>query len=336
MSRKTVTIVIPGFLGSTLVDSRTGKKFWGGLSVFWGDFDLLRLNENYDGDASPDLCLKPAGPVWPIYRGMIRYLEKRGLNPVFYPYDWRLPMKHGVRGLQELITSNYPEHEVNLVGHSMGGIVGALWHEKFGLEKLNRYVALGTPTYGAEMAVTILDEGSEKIARLNARSSARKLRQLAWGVPSIYELLPPLNGIYERRNWPSELGIRSELLKKARLARAYIDNSLETLGNIPEKIALIAGTGEKTSYWEVNEIGKLERHDDGLGDGWILSERAGAWGVKSYFFRKSLRDIFDLQLHYPSVPIYGTHPLLPMFKGVQKATSDFLSGQEINNLPLEP
>lgn len=336
MSEKIVTIVIPGFLGSTLVDASTGRKYWGGLTVFWGDFSLLALDDNYEKDAVSGLKLEARGPVWPIYKGLLQFLARRGLNPVFYAYDWRRPLKESVSGLQQLLCTKYPDYKVNLVGHSMGGIVAALWHEKFGLEKLNRYIALGTPTYGAEMAITILDEGSEKIARLNARSSAIKLRKLAWGMPAIYELLPPLEGIYERRNWPSELGVRSALLKKARLARAFIDNSLETLGNIPEKIALIAGTGEKTSYWSVDSQGKLNRKDDGIGDGWILSKRAGAWGVKSYFFRKKLKDIFDLQLHYPSIPIYGTHPVLPMFRDVQLATATFLSGGEIKNLEIVP
>ncbi|HYH85021.1 MAG TPA: hypothetical protein VEX60_06025 [Pyrinomonadaceae bacterium] len=149
---KRPVIVIPGILGSQIVNRRTGEVVW--PSVFRSDVDGLSL------PATPDLAsnrddlvatkivetakfIKLAPEIY-VYRELLRALENYGGyregdwdNPTaegdrdtFYvfPYDWRRDNVESARLLVARVEAlklklGRPDLRFNVVAHSMGGLV---------------------------------------------------------------------------------------------------------------------------------------------------------------------------------------------------------------------
>ncbi|HEY0005405.1 MAG TPA: hypothetical protein VGB17_11400 [Pyrinomonadaceae bacterium] len=147
-------IVIPGILGSQLVNRKTGEVVW--PSLFRSSDDGLALPVSADLAANSDnleaqkiidiarLKLARLGPEIYIYRELLEALSKYGgyregdwTNPgadgdhdtyYVYPYDWRRDnvetAREFVRQLEALKRRlNNPELRFNVVAHSMGGLI---------------------------------------------------------------------------------------------------------------------------------------------------------------------------------------------------------------------
>jgi len=130
--------------------------------------------------------------------------------PVFpLAYDWRQPLElvetqlaafvDEVIGRTKLLrhyhaagfgSSRFPA-QVNLVGHSMGGLVVAGYLQKHGKKKVNRVATLGTPFRGSLEAVAKTAVG---IAALGSSPGSSREREAARVTPSLYYLLPSFKG----------------------------------------------------------------------------------------------------------------------------------------------
>jgi len=126
--------------------------------------------------------------------------------PVFpFAYDWRQPLadvqtQFGAF-VEEVIerTSLLPHYNrtgyqpksgrVNLVGHSMGGLIIGGYVAKAGLQRVNRVATIATPFRGSLEAVAITTTGTSS---LNAGGSRE--REAARVTPSLYHLLPSFPG----------------------------------------------------------------------------------------------------------------------------------------------
>lgn len=182
-------ILIHGLMGSTLVDSQTGKQFWPGslgTLAFSNYIDLARMTE--EGGDGPHLV---AGELFTgmvgvdFYSALIRTLEnvahyQRGVpgQPVndthsrrYYVlvYDWRKDNIEAVRKLHALIEQirvdyHDPNLRVDIIAHSNGGLIAnyylrygptdVLDQREFypwdeGGKRIRRMVLLGTPLLGA-------------------------------------------------------------------------------------------------------------------------------------------------------------------------------------------
>ena len=150
---KRPVIVIPGILGSRIVNRRTGEVVW--PSVFRSDVDGLSLPTTPDLAANRDELVaarivegaKLAGKFGPevyVYHYLIRALEEYGgyhegdwANPpeggdqdTFYvfAYDWRRDNVESARLLVKRVEAlklklGRPDLRFNVVAHSMGGLV---------------------------------------------------------------------------------------------------------------------------------------------------------------------------------------------------------------------
>jgi pimeloyl-ACP methyl ester carboxylesterase len=145
-------VVIPGILGSQIVNRKTGEVVW--PSAFRSDVDGLSLPTGPDLAANRDdlvaskivetAKLARLAPEVYVYHGLIRALEQyggyregdwdspppNGDRDTFYvfPYDWRRDNVESARllhrRLQELRTKlGRPDLRFNVVAHSMGGLV---------------------------------------------------------------------------------------------------------------------------------------------------------------------------------------------------------------------
>ncbi len=71
----------------------------------------------------------------------------------FY-YDWRRPVETLADKLNDYITNvvlvgKDPDAKINLVGHSLGGLVSRAYGQKYGEDKINQLVTTGSPHQGA-------------------------------------------------------------------------------------------------------------------------------------------------------------------------------------------
>jgi len=192
--------IIPGILGSKLCDRSTNNVVWGDrLSLF--RFTQLKLPTNYEPDNLPHTAcgiidsIQILGP-WrshqydrlKTYLGSLGYKEGRDL--FFFDYDWRLSNRFTARKLQTFIAAHAPTGQIDIVAHSMGGIVARLYIQELGGgARVNRFLTMGTPHLGAANVFKTLDEGWSWYENLMAHG-VTGIRTTALSFPAMLELLP--------------------------------------------------------------------------------------------------------------------------------------------------
>lgn len=90
------------------------------------------------------------------YTGIINSLQNLGYqeNQDFFvfPYDWRKPVEQTTNDLnsflQQKVWQQNPDQKINLVGHSLGGLVARIFAQK-SKDKVNQIIAVGSPHQGA-------------------------------------------------------------------------------------------------------------------------------------------------------------------------------------------
>jgi pimeloyl-ACP methyl ester carboxylesterase len=229
-------ILIPGIMGSRLRDKTTQNVVWPGsiwriafhdyrelaldidpttLTGSPGNIEAFSLADTAAGQHFYDTIIdtlvdsgsfsltKPGTPVTDPYT---RHLY-------LFPYDWRLDNVETARKLSALIDQlrldyGRPDLKVDIVAHSMGGIVSRYLLE-FGTDdvldrdnapitmagesKINRLILLGTPSLGSANTIENMIDGSRLVLE-------RIMPLTLATLPSVYQLLPnsdrkPLIGI---------------------------------------------------------------------------------------------------------------------------------------------
>lgn len=144
-------VIIPGLIGSELVNKETGDKVWFSLGRAKDDDMRLPISPNLKankdklvtGDILRGIQIIRFTPEIEIYKGLIKALEKDGykegkiddapadgFQDTFYvfPYDWRRDNVESAHLLLEKLDkirakTKRPKLKFNLIGHSMGGLV---------------------------------------------------------------------------------------------------------------------------------------------------------------------------------------------------------------------
>ncbi len=243
-------IIVPGIMGSKLANKDDDKEVWIGpiTRVFFSDFDELRLDINPDTlepmesdqyvtgitdkvagrdfyGSIIDTLHNAAGyqegqPGVPAEQGERRYY--------IFAYDWRQDNSRSARKLSELVKQirqdyNDPDLKVDIIAHSMGGLVtryylrygelDVLDRRDFpvtleGAKTVRRVVLLGTPNLGAVDSIRTFIKGFEiGFTKIPTETVAT--------FPSVYQLFPhaindwivsengrPLNrDLFSRRIW---------------------------------------------------------------------------------------------------------------------------------------
>ena len=209
-------IVIPGIMGSQLVDAGDGTVLWG-LSAksyvsFWtgsSSWEKLKVTEEERSGRMGRVKatrLLTALAFAPLLRGIEPYTRLteavRGIAlhrdaVMEYPYDWRLSVAHNARILatvaaRHLETWRRHPHgsrgaKLVLVAHSMGGLIARFLTGVLGADdEVRQTITIGTPFRGAVKAVVLLDRGAGGPVPL----PRRRLTALARTLPGVYDLLP--------------------------------------------------------------------------------------------------------------------------------------------------
>ncbi len=180
--------------------------------------DVLQLADNEQSPYSSDYHIRTTpwfgGPSaetvsseLPLkkYKTIIDTLKGRGYKPNnwgtthqdeylhIFTYDWRKSLIDLADSLARYIDSVKKwtgTKQVNLIGHSMDGLVAKSYLAKYGETNTNQIIFLGTPHLGApEMAYAQMT-GSIVNWKLRLAVNKQEIKKLAKNFPSCYQLMP--------------------------------------------------------------------------------------------------------------------------------------------------
>jgi len=221
-------IVVPGITASYLNDSYplppesiwSEKSLLGIVAGVHKDFGRLSLHPDKPRYEAREPARVTPGQVFEAaYEEIIEELrdglgvKKNRPVPVYpFAYDWRLPLKAVESQLADFIEEviertrlmgrAYGEYKdcgkVNLIGHSMGGLVIAGYladcAAKEKESRVGKVVSLATPFQGSYESVVKTATGTAKLGVSRQRSRERQAARLT---PSLYHLVPSFEGALE-------------------------------------------------------------------------------------------------------------------------------------------
>jgi hypothetical protein len=303
MSLPSPTIIVPGITASYLQDEYLlpPETVW---SVLTKGFERIALHPNDLRYESIEPSRVAPGQIFEIaYKEMVaelrHSLSHKEDEPVpVYPfaYDWRMPLEVIETGLARFVdevisrtklmrhyaADGYADDpRVNLVGHSMGGLIIAGYLQQAGkTAPVNKVVTLATPFQGSFEAVIKVITGTSNLGTTSPSSRERETSRIT---PALYYLLPSFANalhandpqahdlsLYNPQVWQNEvLGSLSEfirlhglpgsdpltfagelfasMLTEARGHRDRINSfSLADAGLTPDQWLAVVGVGSKT------------------------------------------------------------------------------------------
>ena len=365
LNKRNPVIIIPGIMGSRLDKNEPGSP------EIWPNIDRMLISPS--DDFLYDLSMNDAGyPLYDnirpteltrkiltkdIYQGLIDELGKNGYtegeNLFVFPYDWRmdldwiagdapLPYVSTLKSKIAQVKDGTGSEKVDIVAHSMGGLVAKTYLEKYGNASVGKFVDIATPHYGSPKAFKTLMYGDDMginffVFNLNFNT----VKDISQNMPSIFELLPSkeyfnLTNAYADDNYKSYVidlhdfdnnGIKGslnfsqsdEFLKNAGFSGSLLqkaDNLHNRIDGMfyPESFNLV-GCGVPT-------IGKI----------YILNkEKSGGYeyGLKyidgdSTVPLRSAQGLSAPAYYFPGIE----HGSLPAADGVQELVASILNGEE--------
>jgi|HubBroStandDraft_4_1064222.scaffolds.fasta_scaffold71223_1 pimeloyl-ACP methyl ester carboxylesterase len=196
-------VVIPGIMGSKLCD-QSNNVIWGDRASYTaGRISALRLpfDGTEDGNGIHSCGLIETVSIIPllwesnVYAPLLNYLRKLGYGDndiIVFDYDWRLSNFDNANKLRDFIEKRFPEKssKVDIVAHSMGGIVTRIYLQTLGGDKrVENVILLGTPQLGSAKIFQRLKEGFEHWP--NALSGGLlEIQRVILSFRSTYQLLP--------------------------------------------------------------------------------------------------------------------------------------------------
>ena len=231
-------ILIPGITGTYLYkDYGDKEEIWPNVIKMFlpGDdsyLDDLILNE--DGTENVEFPIIPGDIIRVIstvhvFDKLIEVLIENGYtegeNLFVFPYDWRFGTEQTASLLNKKIDdilNATGDAKVDIIAHSMGGLVAKKYIADNGSDKIDQLIFLGTPQLGAPKAFKVLMFGDDmsygfdivtikdikvKIGILSSITA----KYISQNMPSVYELLP--SGEYVSNNGSYVSNQISESLK---------------------------------------------------------------------------------------------------------------------------
>ncbi len=358
-----VTLLVPGYRGSFLVTEgpeperawiSVGQALSRGERTLAVPFPGQRPVPQYGP-------LRPDGPVTRLsalfvkvdaYGSFLEFGRERLPGLVPFSYDWRKDIRESADALcariEQLVAEGGGRRKVNLVAHSMGGLVtlhcllhggsregGGPWA---GAEHVKRVVIIGTPFTGSPGIFDDLFVGTETM-----RNRALLSPEALFTFASTFQLLPgrsdffvdaegrPVEleafdaAVWLERGWGvfADPGLRGNEAYRAQLVRMLEAHRAlgEALGPVPGlppppfETLVVVGTGRPTVSGVRIVEGTLDLTHPALadGDGSVLSARA----------------VPVLPIPYRRVDSAAEHVALMSDRDVLQAVERFLKGEAV-------
>lgn len=217
-------VVLPGIMGSELVEAATGTVLWGLANPGWyvrawtSGRSLRALavtdDEREGRGARVQATRTLKFPAFaPLLRGFEPYTDLLASVRRFvadsaavreFAYDWRLAIDYNAAELAKVAEQHlaaWRQHpkgsrdaKLVLIAHSMGGLVARYFTGVLGgARDVRATVTLGTPFHGAVKAVVMLSTGRGAPLPL----PRQRLLRLARTMPGLHDLLPTYRCVYE-------------------------------------------------------------------------------------------------------------------------------------------
>jgi hypothetical protein len=208
-------IIVPGIMGSYLSDSSNGQQVWlnlAGYALPGEDGDLRKLEFFPLGGSVENLMVDNAIEkvlTEDFYSGLIKELEKdgykEGTSLFVFPYDWRYSIDC-LAGTTECpdqeignldaeigrVLTSTGSKKVDIVAHSMGGLITKAYIEKFGTSTIDKLITIATPNLGSPKTSKILLYGDNLDICILGECILNEatVKEISQNIPSIYQLLP--------------------------------------------------------------------------------------------------------------------------------------------------
>ena len=263
------------------------------------------------------------------YSGIINSLKNLGhqedQNFFIFPYDWRQSVDETSDNLntflEQKIWHQNPNQKVNLVGHSLGGLVARLWAQKFSNEKLNKLITVGSPHQGAASSYKAIEAGelenrntlqwlAQKLILQIYKDGIKTDKQIInERLPVVKDLLPTYDFLINQNNQPikiSDMTVKNDLLLNYSSNFSDIFSYLTTIvGESSDETIKGYKIGKRTLLDQL-----LDYYPDGRpidiyydkGDGTVLSSSAKAGNsIETFNFnhgeiiykKQAIKKIFD-------------------------------------------
>lgn len=267
---------VPGLMGSQLSLPRARPL---PDNLLWLDpGDIQRGNLSML--AVPGETLGVAGPVLYGYLPLKFALQAAGYTVRCFAYDWRLGIAEAGAALAARLTSE-TAREINLVAHSMGGLLARIALRSESGRRVRRLITMGTPHRGSFAPVQAV-RGSyplvRRLAQIDARHGAEELaREVFSSFHSLYQMLPRdlTPDLLNQRNWPpTGPQPNATLLDRVRFLE---------LGGADGRISAIAGYGFQTADHLALVEGEFYYRYGFAGDGTVPTARAVLGGCPAWY-----------------------------------------------------
>ena len=204
-------IVIPGITGSSLIDDYPLKadEIW--TMVFNKEYERIALHPDDLRYEAEEPARVRAAQLFPVYDDLIRALRHEltpradRQTPVFaFPYDWRMDVRTTASKLAAFVDEvlartrllkHYAEADdlkVDLVGHSMGGLVICEYLSQLGKRsKVGKVATIGTPFLGSIESIVKIATGMSLLTGPEPKEREREASRMT---PALYQMLPSFAG----------------------------------------------------------------------------------------------------------------------------------------------
>ncbi len=269
-------VVLHGIMGSEL--SRYGV---GNPSLIWvqilklisGGFTDLALDDS--GNSPNDV--RSSGIYLRYYGALLLSLNQEwNVKPFFF--DWRRDIRFAAAGLNDMLTTQFPNQPVHLVAHSMGGLVARCfiaqfpntWNVAAKDGTRGNLIMLGTPNYGSFSIPRLLlgtNDVLSLVAKMDLGHNPRQLLEIAKTFPGAYQMLPAkghIDGL--------DVLYKSATYNVATIPQALLDDALTFQNQIAgaidqQRMAYVAGYNRVTPA-AIKDVTQLANDS-----GYVLSKR---------------------------------------------------------------
>jgi pimeloyl-ACP methyl ester carboxylesterase len=268
--------VVPGLMGSQLAVAREPP---GPDNLLWVDPTDVQQGR-LSLLAIPGDPLKVAGPVLYGFLPLKFALQAAGYAVRTFAYDWRQSISDTGAALAARLTGE-KAHEINIVAHSMGGLLARVALRSESGRRVRRLITLGTP-HGGSFAPVQAVRGSyplvRRLAQIDVQHDAEALaRDVFSTFYSLYQMLPRglTPDLFNQRNWPpAGPQPNATLLDRVK----YLE-----LGGADSRVAAIAGFGYET----IDHCARVEEEFyyrySFAGDGTVPATRAVLAGCPAWY-----------------------------------------------------
>jgi hypothetical protein len=226
-------------------------------------------------------------PLVNNYKPLIKALESKGLKKdedfFVWAYDWRRPISEIETRLDSFINQKIGSGEkFDLVGHSLGGIVGRIWfQDHLNDPRKGKIISLGSPHKGAIAAYEAWSGGKigdgddiaslalNVLIQLQKQNTKSKTETIKAYVPVFKDILPTF-GFLKRGTTILPVPTGSN-------GNQYLLTKNQNVGEILPYFRAMVGDGFKTKSWLT--LGEINSFDKTLGV-WLEGRPTGeTWGL---------------------------------------------------------